>query len=467
MIDTALISAITAFTPLPKDIMQWGVAYASPAFTLHERDSVHCFRRMDGLGYCDTTNSNINIRTTGYPRVLDENRHQVIAAYGDSLYRIRDSFLLAGTTFKRGYTDKACVSQNDKWFTCIKNRENYDSLKYLRYNFYPDRSILTTNDTVIRLVNCKPINDSIVTCGKQTYIISANGISTWNRSEVLELSQDLIYLYSKAVLAKDVTKQVYCDRFPIGQYKDSLISRDFGSKITIQYLYSPAKRTYKAPVYIPNNNGIIFAEVVSDSIRFIFTNDASGFTSIKSFPVSYDPRDESKYDKEYRKSLELITKTVLDLTSSDSITLVSVDPSKITNGIQTRLKGSKSKLPKNEFIAYRSVPVLEMISIKDKTKFYNIRQPILINLDVKPKAIAACHSWVGSLFSHKKNSITRINFDDLTGYISITKNGKEHYINGSPQIWREIMDNALGRKSTALGTCQSHNADTQNDNLPK
>lgn len=156
---------------------------------------------------------------------------------------------------------------------------------------------------------------------------------------------------------------------------------------------------------------------------------------------------------EYTRSLRLIKTATESIRKCDSLILVSVDRKELNHGIGHKpKKGSIIKKAEPKPV-YHDVPVLEIATITDRQNIQEIGSHVLIGLDKKPIAIAACVSWVGSLFIYTKGHETKIDFDDLNGYIWLEKSGHLYQIYGSPLIWNDIMTTALGHPSIAEGPC--------------
>jgi len=167
---------------------------------------------------------------------------------------------------------------------------------------------------------------------------------------------------------------------------------------------------------------------------------------------------------EYTRSLRLIKAATESIRKCDSLVLVSVDKTELNHGIGHKPKaGSVIKKAEPKPI-YHNVPILEIATITDRKRIQEIGSNVLIGLDKKPIAIAACVSWVGSLFIYAKGHETKIDFDDLNGYIWLEKNGHLYQIYGAPSTWTEIMTTALGQPSIAEGPCHEAAKLTWNSN---
>ena len=162
---------------------------------------------------------------------------------------------------------------------------------------------------------------------------------------------------------------------------------------------------------------------------------------------------QSTFASEYRTSLRLIKAATESIQKCDSLVLVSVDKKELNHGIGHKPKDGSIIKKVEPKPVYHDVPVLEIATVKDRQNIREIGSKVLIGLDKKPIAIAACLSWVGSLFIYTKGHEVKIDFDDLNGYIWLEKRGHLYQIYGSPSIWNEIMTKALGQPSIAEGPC--------------
>lgn len=208
-----------------------------------------------------------------------------------------------------------------------------------------------------------------------------------------------------------------------------------------------------------NENGFINSSAFLDRLRTIIQRDQN--VKLKILPkqfrltllicvalaeitITFQPNSAS---------IRRVKSAVRSIGQCDSIVLVSVDKHEINLGIATKPKDGSIIKKIEPKPVYHDVPVLEFATIKDRQNLLEIRSRILNGLDRKPRAVTGCTSWVGSLFICRKNHMTKISFDDLTGIIWLNDGGYGYEARGSATLWNEIMTKALGQPSIAEGPC--------------